>query len=91
MTRRRHICDVPGCGTPRQRWQRLCDQCFAGLAKNRDVRYGISDAFHTKKRRVHRQLCQRAAAILGFDKLAGAPAPAAEPEARPRFYWQDRD
>ncbi|MCP3730402.1 hypothetical protein M9978_08170 [Sphingomonas sp. MG17] len=29
--RRRHLCDTPGCGMDRKRWQRLCQRCFAAL------------------------------------------------------------
>ena len=33
MTRRKHICDVPGCTHTRQRWQRICDSCYPALSR----------------------------------------------------------
>jgi len=43
MAKRRHICDVPLCGRPRARWQRLCDPCFRALPG--DIRTAIIDCW----------------------------------------------
>ena len=59
---RAHICDVPGCGRPRHRWQRLCDGCFSRLPG--DIRTGIKEAFQQRRFRDHRQFKQRAAEHL---------------------------
>ena len=71
-----HVCDVPGCGGTRRKWQRLCDRCFAALPG--DIRSGILDAHRQRKRPEHRRQCKRAAAHLGLNRPAEAvPAPAA--------------
>jgi hypothetical protein len=47
MSRRQHVCDVPGCGRTRQRWQRICDHCYPALP--RDVRNSLIRA-HAERR-----------------------------------------
>lgn len=72
---RRHICDVPGCGQPRRRWQRICERCFASLPG--DIRTGLIDAFRTNRKPDWRQLKKRAGAYMNFDATGQAnPAPA---------------
>lgn len=90
MTRRRHICDVEGCPNSRKRWQRLCDACFAGLSRYRDVRTGIADAHRTRQPRVKRQWCRRAGIIMGYLK-GDSLAPPAPPAPAPQPAWWQRD
>lgn len=78
---KRHICDVPGCGAHRQRWQRLCQRCWEGLPG--DIRTGITATHKQGRKGAKRALCARAAAHLGI----AAPAPAL-PTA-PRISAQD--
>lgn len=66
---RRHICDVPGCGAPRLRWQRLCERCFKALPG--DIRSGIIEMWRQRRKGAWRAECKRAA-----DHLAGALNPA---------------
>ena len=47
MSRRQHICDVPGCPRTRQRWQRICDTCYPALP--REIRNNLIRA-HAERR-----------------------------------------
>lgn len=47
MTRRQHICDVPGCTHTRQRWQRICITCYPALP--REIRNNLIRA-HAERR-----------------------------------------
>lgn len=47
MSRRQHICDVPGCTRTRQRWQRICIACYPALP--RDIRNNLIRA-HAERR-----------------------------------------
>lgn len=85
MTRRRHICDVEGCARERKRWQRLCETCFGGLARDRDIRTGILEAHRLGQRGRKRQLCRRAGETLG---LVEAPPPPPPTEPAPPPWWQ---
>lgn len=57
--KRRPVCDVPGCGNHRRRWQRLCENCWRALPG--DIRTGILDAHNQHRRADHRRECRRAA------------------------------
>ncbi|WCM29219.1 hypothetical protein NDN01_10175 [Sphingomonas sp. QA11] len=73
MKARRHICDVPNCGATRQRWQRLCENCFARLPG--EIRVGIAEAHHQKRNMDWRRLRKRAAEFLNLaGPGAGLPA-----------------
>ena len=76
MVHRRHICDVPGCGNTRQRWQRLCGSCFAALPHN--IRTGLIDAYKQGRKKDWRAWCRAAGAEIN---PAASPAPA-PPRAR---------
>ena len=56
--KRRHLCDVPGCGRERHRWQRLCTGCFAALPG--DIRFAILDCWKRRDRAEHGRACRRA-------------------------------
>ena len=56
---RAHLCDVPGCGRSRKRWQRLCEPCFAALPG--DIRTAIIDAHNTGRKADWRRERKRAA------------------------------
>lgn len=67
--KRRHICDVPGCGAERQRWQRVCARCWRELPRN--IRWDITDGHKCRETARHRSGKKRAG-----EWLAGtAPAP----------------
>lgn len=60
------LCDVPGCGRTRKRWQRLCDRCFAKLPG--EIRTGIKEAKHERRNKDWQALRRRAAAFLNLDR-----------------------
>lgn len=67
---RAHLCDVPGCGRSRKRWQRLCERCFAALPG--DIRTGIAAAFRAGRKADWRSERRRAGAHLA-DMLTAPP------------------
>lgn len=67
-------CDVPHCGQPRLRWQRLCDRCFRRLPG--EIRVGIAEARHQHRDADWRRLRKEAAVFLGLaDPTSSIPAP----------------
>jgi hypothetical protein len=73
MTKRRYLCDVPGCGTPRPRHQRLCARCFTRLPGA--LRTGIIEAHHQHRDADWRRLRKEAAVYLGLaDPTSTMPA-----------------
>lgn len=84
--RRRHICDVAGCGNVRERWQRICSRCYNALWKHKDVRTGIIEAYRFGNRPRHRKLAKTAGTLIGLT----APAPDAIPASAAPTSWQDR-
>lgn len=62
MTARRHICDVPGCGLERKRWQRICDRCFGALPG--DIRTGIITAHKEGRKPDWRRWKRKAGEVL---------------------------
>lgn len=46
---RRHLCDTPGCGRIRGKWQRLCTRCFTGMPAGIRDRLLIGWKFHKPK------------------------------------------
>ncbi|MFA6125049.1 MAG: hypothetical protein WCS75_01385 [Sphingomonas sp.] len=73
MAKRVHRCDVPGCGTERTRWQRLCTRCFTRLPG--EMRTGIIDAHHQHRDADWRRLRKAAAVYLGFANLTSKIPP----------------
>lgn len=71
MTARRHICDVPGCGLDRKRWQRLCPRCFSALPRH--IRAPLIAAYHAGRKSDWRSL-RRAAAELLNNRTRPAPS-----------------
>lgn len=72
---RRHVCDVPGCGRDRARWQRICERCFGALPG--DIRSGLIAAHQANRRADWRRQCKRAGEYMNFDAHGQAhPAPA---------------
>lgn len=63
--RRRHRCDC--CDYPRQRWQRLCDVCWARLPA--DIRYAVVGNWKTGDKRAWRAAVKR-----GLQHFDGAVA-----------------
>lgn len=59
---RAHLCDVPGCGRSRKRWQRLCDRCFAALPG--DLRTAIAEAHYAQDKPRWRAARRAAASAL---------------------------
>lgn len=63
---RAHLCDVPGCGRSRKRWQRLCERCFAALPG--DIRTAIKNHHQAGRkadwRRERKRAAQHIAPIL---------------------------
>lgn len=85
MTRRRHRCDIPGCGRDRWRWQRICNDCFGRLSPH--IRSPLLQSWTGKPTRQYREWLRRAA-----DYLAGRPARATPPNTPTRRqWWQERD
>ncbi len=72
MSRRQHICDVPGCTHTRQRWQRLCLVCYGELP--REVRNNLIRA-HAEK---------RMADWRSWKRKAARSSPPAAPRAHPQ-------
>lgn len=70
--RRRHVCDTPGCGTERKRWQRLCESCFRSLPG--DIRTGITAAHKEHRMADWREWKRRAGQSLA-DRIAARRAP----------------
>ena len=79
---RAHLCDVPGCGRSRKRWQRLCERCFATLPG--DIRTGIASAWRARRKADWRAERRRAAAHLA-DVLA---APRRRPVVSPQRAYE---
>lgn len=71
MTARRHLCDVPGCGHTRARWQRLCQRCFTALPG--DIRTGIIQA-HKEGRKPDWRRWKRKAGDLLAGRTPALPA-----------------
>lgn len=65
--RRRHVCDTPGCGAERRRWQRLCEACFRMLPG--DIRTGIAAA-HKEHRMADWREWKKRAALFRADRHA---------------------
>ena len=59
---RNHICDVPGCGRTRHRWQRICEHCWFTLPGA--LRTDIIDCHRQGRRGDWRKACRRAAEHL---------------------------
>ena len=47
MGKRNHLCDIPGCGRQRLRYQRLCPHCFGKLPSN--MRLGLIAAWNENR------------------------------------------
>lgn len=82
MGRRNPVCDVPGCGMARKRWQRLCERCWCALPH--DIRTGILEAWRQHRRAEHRRECKRAGEFFAERARRHAPPPAEAP-------WMMRD
>ena len=65
---RNYVCDVPGCGRHRKRWQRICEHCFPRLPG--DIRTAIIDAHRHGRRSDWRAACRRAGEFFAGDKPA---------------------
>ena len=76
--KRRLTCDVPHCGQPRLRWQRLCEGCYRKLPG--EIRVGIATAKHEHRTKDWNALRRRAAEFLNI-----RPAIAALDAALPRL------
>lgn len=74
--RRRHVCDTPGCGLTRKRWQRLCERCFATLPG--DIRTGLITA-HKEGRKPDWRRWKRKAGEALAARIAGRTGPAIDP------------
>lgn len=59
---RAHLCDVPGCGRSRKRWQRLCDRCFPLLPG--DIRTGLATAHRAQDKPRQRALRRQAGQFM---------------------------
>lgn len=70
------VCDVPGCGNHRRRWQRICEICWRTLPG--DIRTGILEAHRQHRRADHRRECRRAADHIA-DQRARPAASAQQP------------
>lgn len=68
MSRRQHICDVPGCTHSRQRWQRLCLFCYGELP--REVRNNLIRAHAEKRMADWRSWKRKAAEIIAARRAA---------------------
>lgn len=73
MPKRRHPCDVPGCGRERDRWQRLCPHCFRALPAQ--IRTGIIQSFKFGLKDRHREWKAQAAVHMA-PQFAARAAPA---------------
>lgn len=73
MAKRRHPCDVPGCGRERERWQRLCPHCFRALPA--EIRTGIIQSFKFGLKQRHREWKAKAAAHMAPQLAARTRAP----------------
>ncbi|GGZ02471.1 hypothetical protein ACFSTD_09640 [Novosphingobium colocasiae] len=76
---RAHLCDVPGCGRSRKRWQRLCDPCFKALPG--DIRTALADAFKAGRGPEWRRQRRRARQHLDDLHAGSATHRATSPEA----------
>ncbi|ESZ86349.1 MAG: hypothetical protein Q27BB25_14795 [Blastomonas sp. CACIA14H2] len=72
MSRRQHICDVPGCTHTRQRWQRLCLVCYGELP--REVRNNLIRAHAEKRMADWRSWKRKAGEIIAARRAARAPS-----------------
>jgi hypothetical protein len=68
---RRHLCDTPGCGKERKRWQRLCSRCFFALPG--DIRTGLVSAFKEHRMADWRQWKKRACEYLATPRPPRRP------------------
>jgi len=75
---RAHLCDVPGCGRSRKRWQRLCERCFAALPG--DIRTGIAASWRAGRKADWRAERRRAGHHLADVLAAPARRPSISPE-----------
>jgi hypothetical protein len=73
MGKRRHRCDVPGCGRDRDRWQRLCIRCFRALPAQ--IRTGIIQSFKRHDMPAHRAWQRDAAAHMAPQLSPAGAAP----------------
>lgn len=72
MSRRQHICDVPGCSHTRQRWQRLCLVCYGELP--REVRNNLIRAHAERRMADWRSWKRKAGEIIAARRGARAPS-----------------
>jgi hypothetical protein len=86
VTRRKHICDVPGCTRPRQRWQRICDTCYGQLP--REVRNNLIRA-HAERRTADWRSWKRKAGEI-IDARAAEQPPATRWNPQRAFDLQAR-
>jgi hypothetical protein len=73
MPRRRHICDVPGCGAPRERWQRICERCYRALPGA--IRTGLIDAWRLGRKPAWRTFRKQAGEHMRALELSRQSAP----------------
>lgn len=72
MSRRQHICDVPGCTHTRQRWQRICLVCYGELP--REVRNNLIRAHAERRMADWRSWKRKAGEIIAARRAARAPS-----------------
>ncbi len=72
MSRRKHICDVPGCCNTRQRWQRICEICYGKLP--REVRNNLIRAYAEKRMADWRSWKRKAGEIIAARRAAPTPS-----------------
>lgn len=79
MTRRKHICDVPGCTHTRQRWQRICDTCYPALP--RDIRNNLIRAHVERRMADWRAWKRKAGEVFAARRDAQTPSTRWNPQA----------
>lgn len=79
MSRRQHICDVPGCAHTRQRWQRICLVCYGELP--REVRNNLIRAHAEKRMADWRNWKRKAGEIIAARRAARAPSTRWNPQS----------
>lgn len=72
MSRRQHICDVPGCNHTRQRWQRICDICYPQLPSA--IRNNLIRAHAERRMADWRSWKRKAGEIIAARRAARAPS-----------------
>jgi hypothetical protein len=82
-----HLCDVPGCGRSRKRWQRLCERCFAALPG--DIRTAIREHHQAGRKADWRRERKRAAEHLAR-LLTAHPEPARRVSPERAYELQER-